>query len=111
MTSYIRGFEDFVFSAQVRRRGARSSESEVNEAKDYADIPKDPIIYKGHYILVWPFRNEERHPDKKWGYTVCEDVEGKNYLAKSKGPVGNYEECCQEAQEIVDNLPTNSQAQ
>lgn len=93
MPNLIKGFNEFVL---------------LVEGKDFLEIPKDPIIYKGHYIIVWPWRNEERHPDKRWGYTVSEDSDGKKYLTKTKGPAGNYEECCTEAQKIIDNLVQKS---
>ena len=107
MTSYIRGFEDFIFSSRVKRRGDNNSEPKVNEAKDYIEIPKDPIIYKGYYLTIWPFRNEERHPDKSWGFMISEDPEGKEYISKTKGPVGNYEETLMKGQESIDMMPTN----
>ena len=78
------------------------------ESKDFQEMPKDPIIYKGYYIIIWPWRNEERHPDKRWGYTVSDNPEGENYLAKTKGPAGNYEEASKVAQTIIDNLVQKS---
>ena len=102
MTSYIRGFEDFLFSAQVQER-----EIKVNETKDYMEIPKDPIIYKGYYLTIWPFRNEERHPDKRWGFMISKDPEGEEYISKTKGPVGNYEETLMKGQESIDMMSTN----
>lgn len=93
MNNQIKGFSDFVA---------------LLEGKDFLAIPKDPITYRGYYITAWPFRNEERHPDKSWGYIVSKDPEANDYLAKTKGPAGNYEEACKEAQEIIDNLVQKS---
>jgi len=78
------------------------------EGKNFLEISKDPIIYKGYYIILWPFRNEGRHPDMKWGYTISDDPEGKNYIAKTRGPAGNYEESLNGAQSIIDNQTSKS---
>jgi hypothetical protein len=93
MTNQIKDFRNFIA---------------LLEGKDFTNIPEDPIIYKGYYIIVWPWRNDERHPDKRWGYTVSDNPEGENYLAKTKGPAGNYEGASKEAETIIDNLVQKS---
>jgi hypothetical protein len=99
MFTEIKKFKDFI---------SENNGPKIYEAKDYTEVPKVPLIYKGYYLIVWPWRNEERHPDKSWGFTISDNPEGENYMYKTKGPAGNYEKASNEAQTIIDNIVQKS---
>lgn len=96
MLTNIRKFEDFL--------DLQSSLSETKKVKDYEEMSSDPIIYQGYYLTIWPFRNDERHPEKSWGFTISKDPEGKDYLSKTRGSAGNYQECLNAGQEQIENF-------
>ena len=90
----IKKFEEFISSAE---------NSKISEG-DHKETVETSIAYKGYYITIWPFRNEEMNPSNSWGFTVSDNPEGENYLSKTKGPAGNYSEAVKGAKDIIDRL-------
>jgi hypothetical protein len=97
MNRYIKGFNDFSLAEE-------NSEFKINENANQVEVSKKPIFYKGYYLTIWPFHNENLDPNMSWGFTISESPDGTNYISKTKGPAGNYQKCLDGGMELINHM-------